>query len=58
MRVELHINGRLNIELTPETDIERAILAEMLASAGKGKAVKLEEAVGTTVGTAVVGVEK
>jgi hypothetical protein len=60
MKVELHINGRLNIELTPETSIERTVLGEILEHAVKGKAVRItsghsgEAAEGQTV---VVSVE-
>ena len=42
MKVEIHLNGRLNIELTPETPLERAVVEEMLAHAEKGKAVRME----------------
>lgn len=41
MKVELHINGSLNILLTPETDIEKAILGEMAKGTSKGKVVKM-----------------
>lgn len=59
MKVELHINGRLNIELTPETDIERTVLAVMLSSAEKGKSVKLEQEEGAgELETVIVSVEK
>lgn len=61
MKVELHINGRLNIELTPETALEKAVLAEMLAHSEKGKvasiAAKVEPFTDGTV-TAVVSIEK
>ena len=29
MKVELHINGRYEIELAPENELERVMLAEM-----------------------------
>jgi hypothetical protein len=41
MKVELHINGRYEIELRPETDIERAVVKEMAARAEKGQPVTL-----------------
>lgn len=57
MKVELHINGRLNIELMPETEIEKLVLHEMLTHAGKGKAVRMES--GTAAAESVyVSVEK
>ena len=63
MKVELHVNGSLQVWLKPETELERAILAEMHESATKGRAIKLDAtaAPGETVGgsaTFVVGVEK
>jgi hypothetical protein len=44
MTVELHINGKLSLELVPETEIERLVLREMHAGAAKGKAVSLRGA--------------
>lgn len=41
MQIELHINGKLQVELRPETPIESLVLAEMLDGAAKGKAVTL-----------------
>jgi hypothetical protein len=56
MKVELHINGGLNVLLMPETEIERVVLSAMLTNADKGQAVKLKgRGDGETV---VVEVEK
>lgn len=41
MKVELHINGRYEVELHPETEIERAVLKEMAARHEKGQPVSL-----------------
>lgn len=54
MKIELHINGRVNVDLTPETEIEKVVVSEMQEAASKGKAVKIE-----SVGGAMrVSVEK
>lgn len=58
MKIELQINGRLNIELTPETEIERAVLKEMLAGATKGKPVRIEPDGDESTGALVVSMEK
>lgn len=58
MRVELHINGSNQIQLKPETPLEKALLGEMLAAAGKGKSVSLQPVSFTDVDGAVVSVEK
>ena len=42
MKVELHINGSNQIQLKPETTMEKALLSEMLTAAGKGKVVTLQ----------------
>lgn len=55
MRVELHINGSNQIQLLPETSLEKALLSEMLAAAGKGKSVTLSP---LTEDGATVSVEK
>lgn len=41
MKVEIHVNGSLVLELQPETDIERMVLSEMAAGADRGKKVTL-----------------
>jgi hypothetical protein len=41
MKVELKINGRICLELTPETEIERTVVAEMRDRAVKGQAITL-----------------
>jgi hypothetical protein len=41
MKVELRINGKLHLELTPETPLERLMLADMVERAGKGKTVSM-----------------
>ena len=37
MKVELRINGRYEIELAPESELERLMMAEMSARARKGQ---------------------
>src|SRR5438128_67832 len=39
MKIELHINGRYEIELSPESEIERLILLEISDRAGKGQSL-------------------
>ena len=39
MKIELRINGRYEIELAPESDLERVMLAEMAERADKGQPV-------------------
>ena len=39
MKIELHINGRYEIELAPESDLERIMLAEMSKRANKGQPI-------------------
>ena len=39
MKVELHINGRYEIELAPENDLERVMLTEMAERANKGQPI-------------------
>ena len=58
MKVELHINGKLNIILIPEDKIDHDVLSEMLASAEKGRVVSLisSEKDGAVCG--IVGIEK
>jgi predicted NBD/HSP70 family sugar kinase len=58
MKVELHLNGRLSVQLTPENDIERLVLAEMLEGHGKGKPVALTPIGVAEHGAAAVSVEK
>ncbi len=41
MLVELHINGKIELQLTPETAIERAFIATMHDAATKGMALKM-----------------
>ena len=55
MKVELHINGKLNIILIPEDKIDHDVLSEMLASAEKGRAITLTS---SGEGGGIVGVEK
>ena len=58
MRVEIHINGSNQIQLKPETAMEKALLSEMLTAAGKGKSVAFQPLSFTEVDGAVVSVEK
>ena len=39
MKIELRINGRYEIELAPESELERLMLAEMAERANKGRPV-------------------
>ena len=41
MKVEIHINGALQVILTPDTAVEKLVLEQMQESSGKGGAVKL-----------------
>jgi len=44
MRIELHINGRYEIELAPESELERVMLAEMADRANKGQPIFFAQA--------------
>jgi hypothetical protein len=39
VKTELHINGRYEIELCPESEMERLMLAEMSDRANKGQPI-------------------
>ncbi len=39
MKIELRINGRYEIEFSPESEVERLMMAEILARADKGQPV-------------------
>ena len=39
MKIELRINGRYEIELAPESELERLMLSEMAERANKGRPV-------------------
>lgn len=54
MKIELHINGHMQVEMTPETAIEAVVLRAMLAGAEKGQVVTLAG----TDDAIVVSVEK
>lgn len=41
MQFELRSNGKVEVELTPETDIENAFVSAFLKAAEKGSAVKI-----------------
>jgi hypothetical protein len=58
MKVELHINGKLNIILIPEDSYDHNLLEGMIEASEKGKAVSLirEDKDGSFRG--IVGVEK
>ena len=47
VKVELRINGKFHLELTPETSTETLVLTEMLSRAAKGKTVTLTQVSGT-----------
>lgn len=42
MKVEIHLNGCMNIELKPEDEIQSLVLARMAEGAKSGKKVTLE----------------
>lgn len=42
MKVELHLNGSIQIEMYPENEIERVTLMEMLARTTRGQSAKFE----------------
>ena len=44
MKIELHINGRYEIELAPESELERVMLAEMAERANKGQPISFASA--------------
>lgn len=46
MKVELRINGKFHLELTPETAAEDLILAEMAERVAKGKTVSFTRLAG------------
>jgi hypothetical protein len=54
VKVSLHQNGRIEIELTPEDAIESTVVNEMVGRAERGQTVMLERR-GDAV---VVGVQK
>ncbi len=56
MKTEIRVNGRLQIELIPETPIETLVLQEMFDGASKGKGVSLQ--IGSASDGYVVAVEK
>lgn len=58
MIVEMKINGRLCLELTPETEIESLVLRDMAAGSQKGKVTRIEAAASGEVKKVVVSVEK
>lgn len=58
LRVELHVNGRLVVELTPETPIEKLVLAEMATGATQGKVVVLAPVGDAEDGAVQIGVGK
>jgi hypothetical protein len=41
MKVDIAINTRISIELTPETDLERLVLKEMRGAVDNGQPVSL-----------------
>lgn len=56
MRVELHISSSNQVQLKPETAMERALLDEMLLATSKGKSVSFSRMGDTEC--AVMSVEK
>jgi len=42
MKVETHLNGTLQLILIPETDLERAVLAEVSNRAKLGKKITVQ----------------
>lgn len=41
MIVELHINGKIAVELTPQNQIEQMVLDEMYQRANKGGSIEM-----------------
>ena len=41
MIVEIHVNGKLSLEMRPQTEIERLVLSEMMVAADKGAAISM-----------------
>ena len=44
MKVELRINGRYEIELSPENELERVMLSEISERANKGQPITFDTA--------------
>lgn len=44
LKVSIHINGTISLELTPQDDLERMVVQRILASADKGQSVTLAHA--------------
>lgn len=42
VKVALHIDGHYEVELQPETQIERAVLEEIAARADRGQPVRIQ----------------
>lgn len=56
MKCELHLNGRLILELQPENALERLFLTEMATGATQGKVVTVAQVEGSE--TVKVAVDK
>ena len=55
MKINLHIKGRYEIELAPESELERVLMAEMSARADKGQPISFAA---SKEGSWRVGVDK
>lgn len=42
MKIAIRINGAISIELIPEDEIEKLVIAQVLAAAGKGQAINIK----------------
>lgn len=58
MKIEIRMNGRIFLDLTPESELERLTLATMHASADKGKTVTLSLFGVSADGGVSVGIDK
>ena len=53
MTTKCTYNGSVSIELTPDTDIERAFLKTMLDGGEKGRSVTISKAEGESIAVSV-----
>ena len=42
MKIAIRINGAISIELIPQDEIEKLVIAQVLAAAGKGQAINIK----------------
>jgi hypothetical protein len=58
VKVEIRVNGRIGLELTPENEIEKLSLATMAAAHEKGKPVMINRIGTADDGAVMVSVER